>query len=460
MRSRAAEPQRDTPTAAGLTTTRIAALAVFGVAMLLLSAPATWASAVIARPSSVDSLSWHGGPVVDSSAPYLVYWTPSGEGIPASSRSLVERYLTDVAADSGRSSNVFAVDRQYYDRAGFAAARETFNPARQAIVDTQPYPPQDASQCPGVAAAYPTCVSDPQIRSELQRLITADRLPTAGPASASELAANTPIYLIIAPGDVNVCFLAGTRCFATTDCSYHAYFVDNHGDNVLYAVIPMQIHGPGFHGVVWPKVCQYDNNHVVQEPNGDVADVVLTHLSHELNETITDPINQISGWFDTSGNEDGDLCNAYGPFIPAGVNNANAFSPTLGGSETAGTLYTQLINGDRYYTQSEWSNGDGNCEMRPSPGRVVPRFRAGMLSKAHAAIVSLDPRASASTHPLSSATWDLGDRSRTAFSSGNGVLAIVKHRYRSAGHYTVTLTLVDDRGNMQTTTRRVNVRTR
>jgi hypothetical protein len=158
--------------------------------------------------------------------------------------------------------------------------------------------------------------------------------------------------------------------------------------------------------------------------------------------------------------EVGDKCNVYGPFDPGNFFNPNAFAPTLGGSAAAGTLFTQLINGHEYYTQGEWSNGDGNCEMRPSPGRVVPRFRVGTLSKAHAAIVSFDPRASISTHSLSSATWGFGDRSRTAFSSGNGVLAIVKHRYRSAGHYTVTLTLVDDRGNMQTTTRRVNVRTR
>jgi hypothetical protein len=107
--------------------------------MLMSPVLATPASAGLARISAAGSLSWHGGPVVHSSAPYLVFWTPPGESIPASSQSLLERYLTDVAVDSGKSSNVFGVDRQYYDQTVFADYRQTFNPSRQVIVDGQPY---------------------------------------------------------------------------------------------------------------------------------------------------------------------------------------------------------------------------------------------------------------------------------------------------------------------------------
>jgi PKD domain len=399
-------------------------------------------------------LQYHGGPVLHSSAPYLVFWTPTGESIPASSESLLARYLSDVAADSGKSTNVFAVDRQYYDSTGFADYRQTFNAARQVIVDRHPYPPRD-TQCPEVAAAYPTCISDDELQPELQRLITADHLPNAGRAFAPELSANAPIYLIIVPGDVNVCYFFDTRCFSTNSCSTHTYFVDNHGDYVLYAVQSMRIYAK-YRGLVWPKICQYDGNAVAQEPNGDNADVLLTHLSQGLNGTITDPINATSGWFNTStGNEVGDNCFGYGPVLPH--NNPNSFLPTLGGSETAGTLYTQLINGHRYYTQSEWSNGDRNCEMRPSPGMIVPRFTTPAGSSKAGAVVRLDPGASTSTNPYSSATWNFGDRSQTAFFHGNGTLALASHRYRSAGRYTVTLTLVDDRGNLQTTSGRVTV---
>jgi hypothetical protein len=425
---------------------------------VMLTVLTTLASAGIGRGPAGDELSWHGGPVVHASAPYLVYWTPGSESIPASSRSLLERYLTDATADSGKSSDGYAVLRQYYDSAGFAAARQTFKPAHQVVVDHQPYPPRNTTACPSVAAAYPTCISDGQLQSELERLIIADRLPTAGPASASELPASTPIYLIVTPGDVNVCFLAGTHCFATTNCAYHAYFVDKHGDNVLYAVIPMEIHA-AFHGVVWPKVCQYDSNRTVQEPNGDAADVVVSMLSHELSETITDPINQISGWFSSStGNEVGDLCGAYGPFIPPIADNPLAFTPTLGGSAAAGTLYTELINGHRYYTQSEWSNGNRNCAMRPSAGRIVPQFTLPRAPQTAGAALAFNPAASTSRNPLSSATWSFGDGSSTRFLVGTATLSRVNHRYRQAGRYTITLTLVDNRGNLKTTTHTVDIK--
>jgi hypothetical protein len=379
-----------------------------------------------------------------------------GESIPVASQALLARYLTDVAADSGKSSNVFAVDRQYYDRTGFANYRQTFNAARQVIVDRQPYPQRDTTQCPDVAAAYPTCISAGQIQSELQRLITTDGLPAAGPRGAAELSPNAPIYLVIVPGDVNVCYLLATRCLSTTSCSYHAYFIDAGGDPVLYAVIGNLIDA-FYHGVAWPKVCQYDGGTRAQEPNGNEEDLVLTHLSHELSETITDPINNVSGWFNTStGNEDADNCNGYGPFNPARDLNPNAFAPTLGGGATAGTLYDQLINDHRYYTQSEWSNGDSNCAMRPSAGRIAPRFVVRGRHRADASL-RFNPAISTSTNPLSSATWNFGDGSRPAFFSGRAAATRVRHRYRRAGRYTITLTLVDNHGNLKSTTRRITV---
>ena len=82
----------------------------------------------------------------------------------------MKRYLADVAADSGKASNVFGVLRQYYDRAGFADYRQRFDPARQVIVDPQPYPARDAAVCPDIAGAYPRCISDAQIQAELGRL--------------------------------------------------------------------------------------------------------------------------------------------------------------------------------------------------------------------------------------------------------------------------------------------------
>ena len=49
----------------------------------------------------------------------------------------------------------------------------------------------------------------------------------------------------------------------------------------------------------------------------------------------------------------------------------------LGGSKTGtsfGSLYDQLIAGHPYYLQSEWSNGSGGCDLRPSAGSVSAAF--------------------------------------------------------------------------------------
>src|SRR5947208_946111 len=52
------------------------------------------------RTSSSGNLDYHGGPVLHSSAAYLIFWDPSN-GISSSSRSLLQQYLTDAAVDSG-----------------------------------------------------------------------------------------------------------------------------------------------------------------------------------------------------------------------------------------------------------------------------------------------------------------------------------------------------------------------
>lgn len=414
------------------------------------SIPGSVAAQHAASPFSSDgNLDYNGGPVLHSSAPYLIFWTPSGESIAAGSESLLERYFTDVAADSGKADDVYGVDRQYTDGAGFADYNQTFNSATQAIVDTQPYPAQDTSNCPDTSSSYPTCLTDAQLQAEVQRLISAEGLPTDGSTGASELAQNAPIYFVVLPADVNVC-LPGDVCGDNYFCAYHSPFVD--GSNyVLYAAIPTLLAQQD------PKDCQDDGNSGVQEPNGNLADVVIKYMSHEDNETITDPL--INAWYDdNSGNEEGDNCNFYGSFDPQEGYNPNAFTPTLGGDAGAGTLYDQLINNDQYYIQSEWSNGDVNCEMEPSAGTITPNFSVPAPgSNPVGQPVNFDPSDSTVTNPASSATWDFGDGTAQAFNAGGSALEIASHTYAAPGNYTIKLTLVDDRGNLASTTKLITI---
>jgi PKD repeat protein len=412
------------------------------------SIPGSVAAQHGANLSSNGTLNYHGGPVTHSSAAYLVFWTPNGFSIPASSRALLQRYFTDSAADSGTSGNAFAVARQFTDGSGFADYKQTFSASSQVISDTQGYPVRDQAHCPeNIPNAENGCVTDAQIQAELQRLVTALGLPHDGSAGASSLPANAPIYFVVLPPDINVCDSASS-CADNLFCAYHSSFgFGSPSKELLYATVPFLA------AAQFPKNCQFDGNTRIQEPNGDLADVALKFLSHEHNETITDPTG--GGWYDNaSGNEDGDNCNATGPSNPHGGSSPNAFLPALGGSASAGTLYDELIGGHQYYLQSEWSNGDIGCRMAPSAGSITPQFTVPS-SIVEGTSASFNPTASGSTNPISSATWDFGDGATTFKTTSP--LAAVSHTYAAPGQFTVKLTLVDNRGNLVSTTQQVTV---
>lgn len=376
-----------------------------------------------------------------SSAPHLIFWTPSGENIPAGSQSLMERYLGDLAADSGRATNVFGVARQYTDSTGFADYRQTFKSAGQVLVDSQPYPSQDMTNCPDVAATYPKCITDAQLQTELSRLIAAQSLPTGiGP--------DAPIYLFVTPADVNVCMNAST-CADNFFCAYHSSLVEG-GTTTLYAAIPLFINGAS--PAQDPKSCQVDGNSAVQEPNRDLADVAISYLSHEVNETLTDPLGD--GWWDPmSGNEEADNCASTGAVDPGGGTNPDAFLPTITGDATAGTLFDQVIDGNPYYTQSVWSNGDQTCEMQPTGGALNAAFAA--TTGTAGTPVSVDPSTSSSAGGYTSTSWNFGDGT-TSFS--RAAPSTVSHTYSTPGAYPVSLTLVDNDGNLSTISHTVTVR--
>jgi PKD repeat protein len=415
-----------------------------------------------ASPNVADNgnVVYQGGPVVRSSAPYLIYWDPAS-AITTATKTLITRYLTDVSHDSGLASNVYGVLRQYSDRTGIADYQQTFS-AGQATVDSRAYPAMDTTNCVDSAPSdEATCLTDTQLRAELTRFIAANALPTDGPTSASELPANAPIYFIVTPANVNICFQA-SQCTDNFFCAYHSSYVDG-ANNVLYSPIPLLtalVTDPG--NGLNPKNCQFDNNAAVQEPNGNGADVALKYLSHEDSETITDPLG--SGWYDpTSGNEVGDNCNFWNG-TAANValgDEPNAFEPTLGGMATSGTLFDQVINtAHHYYTQSEWSNGDVDCEMQPATSTLLPSFTVPSGPAVSGSSVGLDPAATSSTGGYSSIAWSFGDgatRFTSTATASNPMPTPVSHTYTGPGVYTVTLTVVDTHGNLAAVSHTVTV---
>jgi hypothetical protein len=379
--------------------------------------------------TTAGQLAYHGGPVLQSTEPYLIFWDPSGTAISSGSRALLARYFTDVALDSGKTSNVYAVDWQYTDGSGDSAGRATSFSTAQVIDDSQSFPPRNTSSC-SIATTWPKCLTDAQLRAEVSRLRAADGLP-------SGTGANAPIYFVVTPGDTNIC-LSSSSCTSNTFCAYHSSFANGSSD-VLYSAIPLFFDGAS--STQNPKNCQDDGNSAPQEPNGDQADVAIKYLSHEDNETITDALG--NAWFSSSGNEDGDNCNFFGSFAPNNGTNPNAFTPTLGGSASAGTLFNQLINGHEYYIQSEWSNSAGTCKLWPASISVTvspSSIPADGRSEATATATVLDNGVPVTGANVSFTSSDPGEVIGTTVDHGGGTYTATITASTTAGTATITAT--------------------
>ncbi len=384
--------------------------------------------------------------------------------------NLVTQFLTDVAADSGNSTNVYSVVAQYGDsrvhpdntslkyKVNFSAS-DVFSPS-------DPYPPDQAhgnaagclapTSVPAGDPPYTWCLTDAQIQQELSSVIDAQGLP-------SDLSA---IYFVLLPPGVDVCMSSGAQstnnlCADTSFCAYHASFHSGTAASApLYAVLP-------YAGV---SGCEAG-----EAPNGDLAaDSELSLLSHEHNETISDPLG--TGWYDSSDLEVADKC----------ANPGGAFGTPLGGSPgidgAAGTEYNQVINSDHYYVQDEFANEDGSnrsfdgCEQHPGAANdgvssgatsVPATYHGGPVVGAHTAYaIFWDPASAAvpespsATFNASSSTahvgqevtftasvsnpsggtlsyaWDFGDGASTLTSVPSAT-----HAYSLSGSHTVTLTV-------------------
>jgi hypothetical protein len=285
------------------------------------------------------NLVYHGGPVMTSNTNYTFYWDPSGApSYPAGYQEGVNRYLENLAHDSGGVQNVDSVATQYTNGSGEAAAYDSHFAG--AIVDTDPYPKSGCKRAT-------ICLTDAQLQAELNSYITAHELPR-------DLAHE---YFLLTPPGVEGCFEAsGTECSAGSSapayCAYHSSFSSGGGE-IVYANDPY---------VTGVSGCD-DGEH----PNESPSDGALQGgLSHEHNESITDP--ELNAWYGPEGNENGDKCRTF--------KDSTEFGTPLG-TAPDGSRYNQLVNSAEYWYQQEWSNEGSTCKQRyalsaPAVTKVSP----------------------------------------------------------------------------------------
>ena len=349
----------------------------------IVHAQAIWGSTCagdgVSRLGADPPLLWGGGPVMgtDPAVPITItpiYWepnSPNGSPLyynPTRYRNLINQYLADVAAASGSTDNVYSTATEYYGSNG-PLAQNFINyniVAGTPIRDHAPLPKGQGCSVGKLdekniyldGSGYTACLDDAQITAEIQNVITAHNLPSD----------YNHEYVMLTPKHVASCFYPGSTaskknvCTLTHYpsagyCAYHTMFGSNYPfSGTVYANMPYPIYQSpvgytcgsdgGGHGTIESP------NYLGDQVDKD-ADVEISPLSHEIMESITDP-NTYNGWFDASGNENGDDCAyVYGEGSAAGGD--GSWADLFG---TPGMLYNQIINGDHYITQEEFSNAD------------------------------------------------------------------------------------------------------
>jgi hypothetical protein len=297
-----------------------------------------------ASPAAFDSphlagtdMTYHGGWVMRTNTTYAIYWVPSGSTCGASDpgcsgyRKAIDRYFKDVAAASGSNSNVYSVDTQYYDTTGSIAYQSTFGGA---VIDGDPFPPYNPStSC--IDGADPVCLTDDQGRAEIQKVISEVGWPDG----------ESSLFSLMTPDSVGWCH-NDNKCTGINSCAFHGRFTGADSQPIVYTVEPFAA-TDGCAG-----------NPPNPTPNGDAADPTINLISHEMNEAITDPWGD--GWYagDTSHEIADPPC-------------AWTFGNPLGTAPN-GQAYNEVINGDEYWLQQEWSNDGSHCVQRHVPGVNLP----------------------------------------------------------------------------------------
>jgi len=310
---RAAHVGRSAPIASGVPAARTINADTPNAAAANAAAPN--AAAPNSAAANGAKLEYYGGPVVTAAkvvqvlygtGSYLPQTTAaSGTGV----RSFIGELLTSPAVDwlSEYDTNITAVG------GSAGTGQHIGHGSLQSVVSVNPTP----------TAAL---ITDSQLQADLRANLTNNTLP---PVEVDASNHTNTIYSVFLPPSRTICSDDGKACSLRQGgfCAYHGAFTFN-GRQILYTVQP-DLTGVGL-------ACG----------NGNDFQVTMSALSHELVETITDPLGPLAsslappvGWFDATVSklgEIGDICaDADGTFV--GADNAV------------------------YSAQTEWSNQANAC---------------------------------------------------------------------------------------------------
>jgi PKD repeat protein len=357
-------------------------LTLAAVALLLAFAPAAQAT--------TTHLVYRGGPIMSPITSVFVQWGPNTD---ASFVSKDESLLSDLAADSGRTTNVFAQLAEY----------STSTPAHTLAYSQRYAGASLISPSVGDGSSSTTVtVTDAQVQQELTSQIANGHVPA--PAGNG---LTTAYVLLFPPKDrleLNSAFSGQNFCV------YHNLFTASSlagSPSIVYAVIP-------------DSASEWDNGAGCGSTSV-TADNETEGLTQELENLITDP-NPGMGWNDMSTfTAAGDACALMGA--------------------------TNTINGHDYNVNKVWSQALGLCTA--TSHYVAPTADFSSTPTGDTASFSATA-ASQNGGTIASYAWSFGDGSTGTGSSPT-------HTYAHGGSYTVTLTATDNLGFIATPSHMVTI---
>lgn len=181
-----------------------------------------------------------------------------------------------------------------------------------------------------------------------------------------------------------------------------------------------------------------------QHPNGTSDGALQGGLSHEHNESTTDPFPN-TAWADyttgpSTGYENGDKC-------------GGAFGSQLGTAPN-GSPYNQLINGHEYLYQQEWSNQGHSCRQRFTFSGAEPTAQFTSTPGSGNAM-SFDATGSTAPGGVAHYHWEF-ENTQPAVSETETTTPTTSHTYSASGPHTVSLTVFAPDGTSYGTSRVIN----
>ncbi len=289
-------------------------------------------------------VTYHGGSVMTGAVRiHAIFWAPPGyhfAGSPGAGikgyEDLLKQFFTDIAHDSGNAAastcdspsapcNAFTVLPQFGQgttpsNIAPGSYSISYSAATDTIDDTQPYP--SSGQCASPSGIR-TCLTDPQVQAEVDRLIE----------SVHGTRGLHDFWYVFLPPNVDECISAavcGTNAFA----GYHS-------------LLNLNGHGVTIYGIAIDPLIETTSKQGADPQGNPDAENAIDTAAHEVVEAVTDP--EGVGWMDPNGFEVGDKCEV-GPQHGTPV-----------GFAANGSPYNQVINGNPYLLQDMWSNNDHGC---------------------------------------------------------------------------------------------------